>query len=336
MRNRMANSIDAESEKQRRKWEAKSADKRRDRKQHRKALPSGATPVAHATSCPQTPIPYLADDPDSTNFDRNRRLCVRNPLGQYLIDAARLYEAMSMYRDQQMLEKYLYSDPPLHPRRTLDQSYYWTLQSTRDRDRDQVVYRETSMNPNSHHHFRPVREKPQKKTTASKLKNILPVSKPIAVQEPQFKWDCHIRQTDDKGCEDCRENIRKVSDVVMVDQLWMWILDEKTIITSFPKRYGFNKSDASGVHKSIRGRLKSARKNQFRSVYDIALVILDECSNTFFDRAKPSVSLPRRCLWFLADRQQDSQPQVLSIFSDAIGNVVSVQRPRVIRLAQGP
>lgn len=297
MRSRIANSIDAESEKQRRQWEIKSAEKRRDLKLQRKDLPSGAMPVAHSEPSPQTPIPYLPDDPDSTNFDRNRRLCVRNPLGQYLIDAARLYEAMSTYRDQQMLEKYLYNDPPLHPRRTLDQSYYWTLQSTRDRDRDQVVYRETSMDPTSYHHFRPVREKPQKQTTVSKLKHVLPVSQPPApVHEPQFKWDCHCKQTDEKGCEVCRENIRKVSDVVMVDQLWMWILDEKTIITSFPKRYGFNKSDASGVHKSIRSRLRNARKNQFRSVYDIALVILDECSNTFFDRAKPAVRVPWRCL----------------------------------------
>ncbi|KAK3906126.1 hypothetical protein C8A05DRAFT_12118 [Staphylotrichum tortipilum] len=305
MRSRMANSIDAESEKQRRRWELKSAEKSRDRKLQRKDLPSGAVPVVHPESSTETIIPDTPHDPYGTNFDRNRRLCVNNPLGQYLIDAARLYEAMSTYRDQQMFEKYLYSDPPLHPRRTLDQSYYWTLQSTRDRDRDQVVYRETSMDPNSHHHLKPVGKKPAKKTAASKLPNILPVSKPASEDEPQWRWDRHCSQTDEKGCEDCRENIRKVSEVVMVDQLWMWILDEQTVITSFPKRYGFNKSDSSGVHKSIRSRLRNARKNQFRSVYDIALVILDECSNTFFDRAKPA----------------DSQPQVLSIFSDAIGNV---------------
>ncbi len=76
----------------------------------------------------------------------------------------------------------------------------------------------------------------------------------------------------------------------MVDQLWMWVLDERTIITSFPKRYGFNKHDLSGVHRSIRERLRTARKNQIRSVYDLALIILDECSNTLFDRVKTKVS----------------------------------------------
>ena len=39
---------------------------------------------------------------------------------------------------------------------------------------------------------------------------------------------------------DCRDDVRKVARVIMVDQLWMWMLDEKTLITCFPKRYGVN------------------------------------------------------------------------------------------------
>src|ERR1700761_4546626 len=57
----------------------------------------------------------------------NGRLLVKNRLGQYLIDAARLYEAMSAYKDRKLLRTYLAAEPPLHPRRTLDQAYYWTL-----------------------------------------------------------------------------------------------------------------------------------------------------------------------------------------------------------------
>lgn len=58
-------------------------------------------------------------------MDKNRRVKTESKLGQYLIDAARLYEGMTYYRDQKLLKKYLTSDPPLHPRRTLDQAYYW-------------------------------------------------------------------------------------------------------------------------------------------------------------------------------------------------------------------
>ncbi|KAH8602515.1 hypothetical protein B0O99DRAFT_587613 [Bisporella sp. PMI_857] len=78
---------------------------------------------------------------------------------------------------------YLYHDPPLHSRRTLDQSYYWKLNDTGLRDRDQVVYRATRTGNDT------------KKTTR----------------------------------------------VIMVNQLWLYILDDHTILTSFPKRCGRKK-----------------------------------------------------------------------------------------------
>ena len=69
--------------------------------------------------------------------------------------------------DETLLRRYLKSERPVHMRRTLDQSYYWTLKDTERRDRDQVVYRAT----NKH------------------------------------------------------DQIPRLPRVVMVDQLWLWILD---------------------------------------------------------------------------------------------------------------
>jgi len=69
--------------------------------------------------------------------------------------------------DEKLLRKYLCSERPVHVRRTLDQSYYWTLKDTQMRDRDQVVYR------------------------ATHKRGIIP----------------------------------RIPRVVMVDQLWLWILD---------------------------------------------------------------------------------------------------------------
>uniref|UniRef100_A0ABR1SRN4 Ankyrin repeat protein n=1 Tax=Apiospora rasikravindrae TaxID=990691 RepID=A0ABR1SRN4_9PEZI len=96
----------------------------------------------------------------------------------------------------------------------------------------------------------------------------------------------------------------------MVDQLWLWVLDKHTILTFFPRRYGTNKNDTTGVHKSIRMRLERVSKSrhpeqQMGSVWDLALIIFDECTNTFFDRTKTL----------------DRQPQVIDDFSEAIGNV---------------
>lgn len=64
-------------------------------------------------------------------------------LGNYLLSIARVSEAMDYEADERLLRDYLNEKPPLHVRRTLDQSYFWTLQDTVSRDRDQVVYRGT-------------------------------------------------------------------------------------------------------------------------------------------------------------------------------------------------
>lgn len=82
-----------------------------------------------------------------------------------------------------------------------------------------------------------------------------------------------------------------------------------TMITSFPKRYGRNKPDPSAVHKSIRMRLKSAREDEVRSIYDLAHIVLDECAKVFFELTKST----------------DRKPQVMDLFANAIGRVVSWQ-----------
>lgn len=51
-------------------------------------------------------------------------------LGRLLFLAAALYESLDAYTDEKIIERYLMARPPLHPRRTLDQSYYWTLKDT--------------------------------------------------------------------------------------------------------------------------------------------------------------------------------------------------------------
>ncbi|KAK4228072.1 hypothetical protein QBC38DRAFT_536036 [Podospora fimiseda] len=377
MRNKISNMIDAESEKQRKKHEETGVLNRQNRKDEREGLEKAGKQLTHPKEDPNLRLISLSRERgglglntgakdfselvaklkpvsrngDDIKIDQNGRMEIKNKLGQYLIDAARLYEAMSTYRDQRMLEEYLYRDPPLHPRRTLDQSYYWTLRTTKVRDRDQVVYRGTNMNLDSCHRLeiKPQKDKskcllgglPTRKSTKEnagaeanvgtglnhglQAQSSLPKERTswlgrfsftsrVATDGTQtdqacsnLQWTGHSIKTDEHGCDHCRGDIRKTSQVIMVDQLWMWVLDEKTIITSFPRRYGFNKQDLSGVHKSIRMRLKSARKNHIRSIYDLALIVLDECSNTFFDRTKT----------------EDSQPQVMDIFSESIGNVTN-------------
>jgi hypothetical protein len=118
----------------------------------------------------------------------NAIIVPRTVLGNVLYRAALIWESMDCYQDQELIREYQHNDPPLHLRRTLDQSYYWTLKSTRNRDRDQVVYRGTS---------------PRKELMHS---------------------GTHVKY----GCEQCQINTRKIPRLVMVDQLWLWILDGST------------------------------------------------------------------------------------------------------------
>ena len=79
-----------------------------------------------------------------------------------------------------------------------------------------------------------------------------------------------------------------------------------TVISSFPRRWGRNKPDPSAVHRGIRDRLGDLGNDQINSVYDMAFIIIDECSKVFFDRTTPL----------------DQRPEVVDLFSSAISNIV--------------
>jgi hypothetical protein len=76
------------------------------------------------------------------------------------------------------------------------------------------------------------------------------------------------------------------------------------VITSFPRRWGRKKQDPSGLYRTIRERL--ADRPDLDNVYDMATMMIDQCSRVFFDR---TVS-------------RDNRPEVMDIFSTAIGDVV--------------
>lgn len=130
-------------------------------------------------------------------------------LFHFLLGAAALFEKIAWHDAEEMIRETLWATPQLHPRRTLDQAYYWTMKSTDKRDRDQVVYRATTPLQKFMHH-------PLCKRKADKE------------EEDEQKHDrCwqHIHCWKTVGCEQCRDDIRKRSCIVMVDQLWLWILD---------------------------------------------------------------------------------------------------------------
>jgi hypothetical protein len=269
-------------------------------------------------------------------IDNSKRLRPEHPLAKFLVDSARLYESMATFQHRNVLENYLLEDSPVHPRRSLDQAYFWKLKSTRHRDRDQVVYRYTR--PKFEHKFHYLNKKEMKERKREMVEDEIFDKRlikgfdnyEIGIDHKeafdyiedcewsghlirQHRWckECSKQSPRYNTCYHCFDQSRKIARAVMVDQLWMWILDENTILTCFPRRYavGVKGKDPSGVQESIRKRLAdwSKTSNFVRSVFDLALIILEECFNTFFDETKTD----------------DFRPQVLDIFRESIGTVVS-------------
>ncbi|KAI1279501.1 hypothetical protein F5Y07DRAFT_397128 [Xylaria sp. FL0933] len=222
-------------------------------------------------------VPYLLPSMPSSRLrrDAHSRLRLNNNLAQYLLDAARLYKAMSLYTDTEVHRKYLTTHPPLHPRRTLDRAYHWSSTKITGRDQDQVIFRATTARPSEWHNFDPY--------------------------SLQWKGHEHLAQND--NCDLCASNIRKVPRLLMVDQLWMWILDAKTVVTCFPARYGSTLSDCSDVYKLVEARC--SEENSVTSVFDLALIIIEECSNAMLS-FRPS---------------SNERPDVVKAFSEAISDV---------------
>ncbi|KAK8122833.1 hypothetical protein PG984_011503 [Apiospora sp. TS-2023a] len=182
-------------------------------------------------------------------------------------------EGITEYRDRAVIKRYVMSETLLHPRRTLEQGYHWTMNEGEDYSKDQVMYRATK-------------------------------ARAFHLYDPKTQtWPDHqLSQAGD--CDKCRDDSRKVASIVMVDQLWMWILNSNTIITCFPDQYGSQRHESLGVDRNIRARMEISN-SQLGSVFDLGLIIIDECSNAIFDRTKAS----------------GGQPELVDVFSAAIGNI---------------
>jgi hypothetical protein len=91
--------------------------------------------------------------------------------------------------------------------------------------------------------------------------------------------------------------------IVMVDQLWMWILGKDLIVTSFPQRWQQPKNDPLNVLDSVIEDINSKTREPVKSVYDLAMIITSRCSGVF-DR----------------HRMGDEEYQFLDMFESSIGS----------------
>lgn len=142
---------------------------------------------------------------------------------------------------------------------------------TRKRDRDQVVYRATDFKREDRHQLRReyiiYRGRWGTGTYAG----------------TKWYWDGHADVEDSSFCTPCRNASRPIPRVVMVDQLWMHVLGQHTLLTFLPARYGADElNDPSGVGSAIRQTLRT--KADLWSVFDLVLVVLEESSMSLLSR----------------------------------------------------
>lgn len=174
-------------------------------------------------------------------------------------------------------------DLSLHPRRTLDQYGYPDLAKTETRDGDQVIFRwKRDINPEI-----PVPEPSNPKAGKSREENDSNSDTSYRDPEP-------LSLTPDQ-----REILIQDSyKVLMVDQLWCWVINEDNVVTFFPER-----EDPAVSHAEHKGeytcRVRGPQKNRIIGAADLRAAIYNDVnSDVIFQLAGKTEC--RDCLDFMA------------------------------------
>ena len=185
--------------------------------------------------------------------------------------------------EHKLIWQHLTSDRPVHCRRTLDQYGYPSLRNTAVRDADQILYKRTKVDADAPHKDLSVKHRLQSSRTAAARQSSLP---------------------------NANDTVAKV---LMVDQLWLWIVDNKTVITFFaPKE---KEDDDGGLWKE--GDLRSEIYQDINGDY------ANQCEDPF-DFAALAVY---HAVKALLDRTTDRNLQVFRIFEEYI-SILTEQQTR--------
>ncbi|KAH8802516.1 hypothetical protein F5884DRAFT_473742 [Xylogone sp. PMI_703] len=124
------------------------------------------------------------------------------------------------------LARFLNSNLPVHPRRTLDQFYYSSLPNTEGRDKDQTISKWTGTN------------------------------------------------VEEEGRSEAVED----SLLIMVDQLWCWVLDDKTVLSFFPAHDAqYHGSGFTDLYHSIQKDCSSCK-----TVWHLYSILVKEATTYLF------------------------------------------------------
>lgn len=76
--------------------------------------------------------------------------------------------------------------------------------------------------------------------------------------------------------------------VLMVDQLWLWIVDQKTVVTFFPNQEATTSEgklfEQTNLHSSIYNELNGDLARRFETAGDLAALIMLHATTVLLDR----------------------------------------------------
>ncbi|KAK2616940.1 hypothetical protein QQS21_000029 [Conoideocrella luteorostrata] len=170
-------------------------------------------------------LPYL-------HFDSYKRLIRRRDLIIERLCQGRAHPvpenvAKSDSLELQVIWEYLGHDPPINCRRTLDQYEFPSLRDTRSRDDDQMLYKLTKE-----------RTPPPDQKGAFLYKqgsSNIAISESGSSQRSSGGSSWRERILGRNGDDGEEEKVLN-GNVLMVDQLWLWVIQSHTVVSFFPKR----------------------------------------------------------------------------------------------------
>ncbi|KAJ4415541.1 hypothetical protein N0V82_007263 [Gnomoniopsis sp. IMI 355080] len=255
------------------------------------ASPRNLSPLtSHGCVCLY--LPFL-------NFDTYRTLIKRRDIIGKRLGQGRSKPVPSSVANNGSLEhriiwEFLGHDPPVNCRRTLDQYRYPSLHDTRARDDDQMLYKMTKERINLGDYgisdgFINVQDSG----------DITHMDRPAACDEQspnetaQFVFPGESDADDSEVVDSEQEELRPEDDILdgnilMVDQVWLWVIDKTTLVTFFPKREGevmegplYQQADLrDSIFNEVNGDLTSRSENAL----DLAALTVLHAVTALIDR----------------------------------------------------
>ncbi|KAF9771549.1 hypothetical protein IL306_010812 [Fusarium sp. DS 682] len=203
--------------------------------------------------------------------------------------------------ESQVIWEFLGHDPPLNCRRTLDQFGYPSLRDTRSRDDDQMLYKLT-----------------KERTCAPGLGPGLHEQISNSSSGSSGSGSRRSKTSSQDGNEEDSEDAILNGNVLMVDQLWLWVIDSRksfvpvvdaadipdTLLSFFPKREG----------DAIEGPLYQQADLRDSIFNEVNVDLTRQCENAL-DLAALAVL---HAVTVLLDRSSHPDLEVFRIFEEAI------------------